>query len=196
MSQRTSYRALSTAIALAAAAAVGLSTSAARADDTKYMANLKLGVGVPLTAFAPTGFVLAPEFGFKLFEDTLLKGGDSVGDRAYLTINPAFQFGGGGTYITIPAGFQYEVKLPGKLEALAPYASFSLGYVGAFGGGGSMHGLAFIPAFGAKYSLLKVGNGDLHVGVEPLNFEIMTYFSRGGGTISYYRFLGYGGLTF
>lgn len=195
MRQRTTYRAISSAIALAAVAAVSASAATARADDTKYMANLKLGVGVPMTAFAATGFALAPEFGFKLFEDTLLKGGDSVGDRAYLTINPAFQFGGGATLITIPAAFQYEVKLPGKVEALSPYASFGIGYAGIFGRGSS-HGLAFIPALGAKYRLLKVGNGDLHVGVEPLNFDIMTFFGRGAGGLTYYRFLGYGGLTF
>lgn len=183
-------------MALAATAAVSLSATTARADDTKYMANLKLGVGVPLNAFAVTGFVLAPEFGFKLFEDTLLKGGDSVGDRAYLTINPAFQFGGGATFITIPAAFQYEVKLPGKLDALSPYASFGVGYAGVFAGRGS-HGFALLPAFGAKYRLLKVGGGDLHVGVEPVSFNFATLF--GGGVsagFSTYRFLGYGGLTF
>jgi hypothetical protein len=183
----------------AVAAALCLAPRSAQADDTKYMANLKLGVGVPMTAWAVTGFVLAPEFGFKLFEDALLTGGDSVGDRAYLTINPAFQFGGGVTFITIPVAFQYEVKLPGKVEALTPYASFGVGYAGGFGNnrGGSAHGFALIPAVGAKYRLLKVGDGDLHVGVEPLNFNFATLFNGGSSAgFSYYRFLGYGGLTF
>lgn len=191
--QRTSRTA--SVLALTTVAALTFAASTARADDTKYMANLKLGVGVPMSLFGASGFVLAPEFGFKLFEDTLLKGGDSVGDRAYLTVNPAFLFGGGGTFITIPAAFQYEVKLPGKVEALSPYASFGFGYAGAFPGG--LHGFAILPAVGAKYRLLKVGSGDLHVGVEPLNFNFATLFNGGtSGGFSYYRFLGYGGLTF
>lgn len=145
------------------------------------MANLKLGPQIFLGAFGTTTFALEAEFGYAIF-----KGG-------YLTVTPQFAFGTV-SFVTIPAGFQYDIKVKDigiPVDNLYLYPHLSLGV--AFGlGNASGAGAAFalIPEIGVKYQITKL----IHAGFEP--FSTPVYIGGNGGTLTTYRLALYGGVDF
>ena len=153
--------------------------SAAHAQDKgsgPMMLNLKLGPAIGVSSAKGTQFALEFDFGYQL------------APNAYFLIPLAFGFGGGATAIFVPIGFQYDIPFPG-VKNFYIYPRISLGYVGVFGGGGSVHGFFLEPGFGLKY----VFKGRFNFGFEPFRLPIGIF---DGGTGIQYVLKFYAGFNF
>lgn len=116
---------------------------------------------------------------------------------AYIVLTPNLQLRDSFYHISIPIGFQYDIRVARGLY-LYPRASIgysALIYTSSFDYGpfryytsSTVHGGILIPEFGLKY----VVNGSLNLGFEPFSLPV---FFNGDGYNIWYRFMFYIGFN-
>lgn len=185
---------------------------AAAADKAgRFMANLKLGPAFLAYPTFSSGVTLVQaaliaELGFAVTPDR----------NGYLLFPLAFQLSPGSSLITIPVGFQYDVRLPVRGLYLTPRGI--VGYTAAIASGsfcsstnpGSCTSSTFvshlgvvIPEIGVKYII----KGRFNVGFDPFSLPIYfggnngcnangTVCTKSAAAVVFYRLLFYGGVNF
>lgn len=152
----------------------------AEGDDVKagrFMANFKIGPALGAYNAGHQGAIVL-EGGMALLADRSL----------YLLLPLQFQFAQGGGSIIIPAGLQYDIRLP--VRGLFVYPRLSMGYAAVIvQDAGTSHLGMIAPEFGIKYVL----KGRWNLGGEPVSLPI--FFSSGGASLNY-RILLYAGANF
>lgn len=111
--------------------------------------------------------------------------------NAYIILTPNLQAGSNFFHVSVPIGFQYDIRLA---RGLYIYPRVSLGFSSMiftsaadygplhYYSSDIIHGGTFIPEFGIKY----VVNGRLNLGLEPISTPI--FFNQNGYSL-WYRFM-------